>query len=136
MPVIGMAPAMLSTGGFVCAICADLVLGVPAAVEAPILSKYFGKWVFLTWQTNVLCLLYSLLCAADAQYPSPTLDAYVTSPQHQHIDYCPPMLLLFTSAKSRLLRISVGGSWGSFRSISWSRSSSLWGTMASSTPPK
>jgi hypothetical protein len=93
---MGIAPAMLSTAGFVCAIFADVGLGVPAAVEAPILAKYFGKWAFLTFQTNVLCLLYSLLCASGALYPSPTLDTYETSTTLR-------AFLLFTSAKSRLL---------------------------------
>ena len=75
MPVMGIAPAMLSTAGVVCAIFADVGLAVPAAVEASILAKYFGKWAFPTWQTNFLCLLYSLLCASGALYP------------HEHIDY-------------------------------------------------
>ena len=30
-------------------------------------QKYFGKWATLTFQTNVFCLLYSLLCCASGE---------------------------------------------------------------------
>merc|ERR1711865_190991 len=79
MVVIGLAPSLLSTAGFVSAIYADLALGAPAAVELGALSEYFGKWVLLTFQTNFLCLLYSLLCTAAALWPSNALDAWVVA---------------------------------------------------------
>lgn len=79
MVVIGLAPSMLSTAGFAFAMFADLVLGAPAAVELERLADYFGKWVLLTFQTNVLCLLYSILCTAAALWPSATLDAWIVA---------------------------------------------------------
>jgi len=77
MVVMGLVPSLLSTAGFAFANFADLYLGVPCHIEYPELGKYFGKWVMLTFQTNVFCLAYSLLCTAAAISPSSTLDEWI-----------------------------------------------------------
>jgi len=62
MVVVGLAWSLVSTAGFGFANFADLYLGVPCAIEYPELGRFLGRWVMLTFQTNVLCLGYSLLC--------------------------------------------------------------------------
>mmetsp|Transcript_72576 Transcript_72576/g.106371 ORF Transcript_72576/g.106371 Transcript_72576/m.106371 type:complete len:228 (+) Transcript_72576:352-1035(+) len=81
MVVVGLAWSLVSTAGFGFANFADLYLGVPCAIEYPELGRFLGRWVMLTFQTNVFCLGYSLLCTglctAAATWPSRELDEWV-----------------------------------------------------------
>ncbi|KAL1526831.1 hypothetical protein AB1Y20_015523 [Prymnesium parvum] len=59
--------AALAVGGFALALWAQHTLALPPKVIDPQMTKYLGRWIFLTYQSNVVAFAYFVACVFDTQ---------------------------------------------------------------------
>lgn len=74
-PPIALVPALVSFCGFALSIWSDRFLNPPPHLVRPVLTRYLGRYVFLTVQTNLLCCAYCFGCVVAALLAeAPVLD--------------------------------------------------------------
>lgn len=60
-----LAVAALGLIGFLVALASANMLAAPPQIFDPQASKLLGRWLYLTYQTNIICCTYFAACLAD-----------------------------------------------------------------------